>query len=190
MCRRNQGFRVCCYKFKAQPIIYYVIILLYAVSYVLLIAGLCVDKISKVTYDNVVSYTFYCGWQELYNSDSSSTSDTYKYYCDQGSDDFCTEEKVGRAWLALGIVAALLGLIGWAFIVRHMFERSHIHGACGVLLFSILCIAAVGEWGNQDKCKSSCEQFSSCKLTFGDSWYLVLFAGILGVITSICTSQL
>jgi len=191
MCRRNQGARICCYKFKAQPIIYYVIILLYAVCYVLLITGLAIDSISKVTYEALgVSYTYYCGWQEIHNSDGSSSSDTYKTYCNDGSDDFCTEQKVGQAWLALGIAAAVIGLIGWGFIIRHMFERSHIHGACGVLLFSILCIAAAGEWGNQDQCKANCQNDNYCKLVFGDSWYLVLFAGILGVITSICTSQI
>jgi len=191
---------------RAQKPGYHLGVCLFFASYLFVLIGICVDDITHIAevekynedgFNISVSFTGFCGWKEIHNSTDSvgnqkSSSYTYKHYCKveenttelNSTFDYCTQEMTGNAWLALTIVALIIGLFGWAALTRHLYQPSHYQGAVAILLFSIFCFAAVGEWGNNDQCTNSCSNTSGCTSYYASSWVLVLVAGILSLITT------
>jgi len=172
--------------------------LLYAICYALLLAGLLVDNITKITIDSTLGLTggdtYYGGWQRLHKKDESlfnqkDDDDTYKYYCDNNdSDTYCKEEQVGQGWLACCIVGLIVGLVGWWGLLREGSCGWYVDGRLGVFLFGACCIAAIAVWGAKDEIAKQCDKDSSyCSVELAESWYLVLVAGIISLSITIAT---
>jgi len=174
--------------------------ILYAGCYALLLSGLIIDNISKISWSTLtVDYEEYCGWQRTHESDydltqQSSSDSEYKENCedsDSDSSSFCKQQQVGEVWFACCIVALIVGLPAWGGILLKGTYRWFSYGGLSIFLFSLCCLIAVGVWGDRDRCRD-CEDDTAidCTYDYAESWYLVLVAGLLSFFLSAVTTRL
>jgi hypothetical protein len=182
---------------------YYLSFIKLLAALVLAIIALVKDDLTKLIFrSNNQPYVQYCGWRNIHSYDSSTSfvgnqrfNVNYSKECGNW-DRGCTLETIGTAWYALliiGIVFGGLSAISYVFDCPAMVSRVIIM-LCNLIFFGCMLADAL-IWGIYKTCHNACnsldfpntpDSVTSCKPKWGISWILVIVAGGLALLSTIC----